>query len=243
MSMLADVARTLGVRANVHLAPGSVMAHSAAGMAVTQAMAVGTAVVRATMTSTAVGMMTSTVALAMDVVVKMDMMAASTTRIDTSRGGFSRPKLNFPSFDGESDPLPWLTKCASYFHGMRTTEEEKVWMAALHLEGAVAEWYYALEWDHGILSWPHFSDFVNMRFRPPLHTNGMAELKDLRRMDTVDEYTHQFSLLLCHCNDLSMAQQVNMFAAGLGEPLRTDVELQSLTQLQTAMSLARAYER
>jgi hypothetical protein len=158
------------------------------------------------------------------------------------QGGFSRPKLNFPSFDDESDPLPWLTKCASYFHGMRTMEE-KVWMAALHLEGAAAEWYYALERDHGILTWPRFSDFVIMRFGPPLRTNGMAELKDLRRTCTVDEYTHQFSLLLCRCNDLSMPQQVNMFTAGLGEPLRTDVELQSPTQLQTAMSLARAYER
>jgi hypothetical protein len=120
-------------------------------------------------------------------------------------GGFSRPKLNFPSFDGEFDPLPWLTKCASYFRGMRTMEEE-VWMAMLHLEGAATEWYYALERDHGILSWPHFSNFVNMRFGPPLQTNGMAELKDLCRMGTVDEYTRQFSLLLCRCNDLSMPQ-------------------------------------
>jgi hypothetical protein len=159
------------------------------------------------------------------------------------QGGFSRSKLNFPSFDGESDPLPWLTKCASYFRGMRTMEEEKVWMAALHLEGAATEWYYALERDHGILSWPRFSDFVNMRFGPPLRTNGMAELKDLHCTGTVDEYTRQFSLLLCRCNDLSMPQQVNMFTTGLGEPLRTDVELQSPTQLQTAMSLARAYER
>jgi hypothetical protein len=158
------------------------------------------------------------------------------------QGGFSRPKLNFPSFDGESDPLPWLTKCASYFRGMRTMEEEKVWMTALHLEGAAAKWYYTLERDHGILSWPRFSDFVNMRFGPPLRTNGMVELKDLRRTGTVDKYTRQFSLLICRCNDLSMAQQVNMFTAGLGEPLQTDVKLQSLTQLQTAMSLARAYE-
>jgi hypothetical protein len=63
------------------------------------------------------------------------------------QGGFSRLKLNFPSFDGESDPLSWLTKCASYFRDMRTMEEEKVWMAALHLEGATAEWYYTLERD------------------------------------------------------------------------------------------------
>ena len=101
------------------------------------------------------------------------------------QGGFHRPKLNFPSFDGESDPLPWLTKCTSYFRGMRTMEEEKVWLAALHLEGVAAEWYYALERDHGVLSWARFSDFVNMRFGPPLRTNGMAELKDLKVFDNL----------------------------------------------------------
>jgi hypothetical protein len=37
-------------------------------------------------------------------------------------------------------------------------------------------------------------------------------------------------------------QQVNMFTAGLGEPLHTDVELVSPSNLQTAMSLTRAYE-
>jgi hypothetical protein len=59
----------------------------------------------------------------------------------------------------------------------------------------------------------------------------------------VEEYQRQFSVLLCHCDDLSPSQQVNMFTAGLGEPLQTDVELQTPTTLQYAMSLARAYER
>lgn len=39
-----------------------------------------------------------------------------------------------------------------------------------------------------------------------------------------------------------MRQQINFFTAGLGEPLKTDVELQAPINLQTAMSLARAYE-
>jgi hypothetical protein len=38
-------------------------------------------------------------------------------------------------------------------------------------------------------------------------------------------------------------QQTQMFTAGLGEPLRTDVELAAPTDLQAAMRLARAYER
>lgn len=40
-----------------------------------------------------------------------------------------------------------------------------------------------------------------------------------------------------------MRQQVILFTAGLSEPLRTDVELQAPAHLQTAMSLAWAYER
>ena len=121
--------------------------------------------------------------------------------------------------------------------------EEKVWLASLHLEGAAAEWYYALERDHGILSWARFVDYIHMRFGPPIRSNGLAELKALYRTGTVEAYQRQFSVLLCRCDDLSPMQQVNMFTAGLGDPLRTDVELLAPTNLQTAMSLARAYER
>jgi hypothetical protein len=133
-----------------------------------------------------------------------------------------RPKLNFPSYDGESDPLTWLNKCKTYFRGMRTME---VWIASLHLEGVAAEWYYALEGDYGIISWVRFADFMHMRFGLPLQTNGLVELKDLHRTGSVEEYQQQFSLLLCRCDDLTPMQQVNLFTVGLGEPLRTDVEL------------------
>jgi hypothetical protein len=68
-------------------------------------------------------------------------------------GGGRPPRPNFPSFDRESDLLTWINKCNTYFQGMRTMAEEKVWLASLHLEGAAVEWYYALERDHGILSW------------------------------------------------------------------------------------------
>jgi hypothetical protein len=133
-----------------------------------------------------------------------------------------RPKLNFPSYDGESDPLTWLNKCKTYFRGMRTME---VWIASLHLEGVAAEWYYALEGDYSIISWVRFADFMHMRFCLPLQTNGLVELKDLHRTGSVEEYQQQFSLLLCRCDDLTPMQQVNLFTVGLGEPLRTDVEL------------------
>lgn len=156
---------------------------------------------------------------------------------------FSRlPKLTFPPYDGETDPLTWLNKCESIFRGLRTAESEKVWMASVHLEGAAAQWYYALERDHGVVSWARFADFVNLRFGPPIRANGLAEIKALTRTGSVEDYQRQFLAFLCRCDDLSISQQIDMFTAGLGEPLKTDVELHSPANLQKAMSLARAYE-
>lgn len=42
-------------------------------------------------------------------------------------------KLDFPTFDGKSDTLPWVNWCEHFFHRQRTLEEEKVWLAAYHL--------------------------------------------------------------------------------------------------------------
>jgi hypothetical protein len=117
-----------------------------------------------------------------------------------------RPNINFPSFDGETDPLTWLNKCAMYFRGLGTVDDERVWMASLHLEGITAKWYYALERDVSLITWPRFTEFVNMRFGLPLRTNGLADLKDLRRTGTVEEYQYQILTLLYRCDDMMPLQ-------------------------------------
>lgn len=151
-------------------------------------------------------------------------------------------KLNFPTYDGEEDPLPWLNRCEQFFRGQRTMDEEKVWLASYHLTGVAQQWFYQLERDEGVLAWPRFTDFVNMRFGPPIRSNPLGELAQLRRTGSVEEYQRQFLALLCRADPLSPTQEVQLFTAGLMKPLRTDVELQNPTNLQTAMSLARAYE-
>jgi hypothetical protein len=89
---------------------------------------------------------------------------------------------------------------------MGTLADERVWMASLHLDGIVAEWYYSLERDVGLLTWTRFSDFINMRFGPPLCHNGLAELKELRCTGTVEEYQRQFLTFLCRCDDMTPLQ-------------------------------------
>jgi hypothetical protein len=136
-----------------------------------------------------------------------------------------------------------LYKCEGFFWGYRTLEEDKVWMASLHLDGAAVQWFFQLERDLSVVSWPHFADYANLRFGPPIRSNTLGELKELQRTGSVEEYQRQFLALVCHCDHLSWQHQIDLFTAGLGQPLVLDVEMQRPANLQTAMSLARAYER
>ena len=86
-------------------------------------------------------------------------------------------------------------------------------------------------------------EYVNLRFGPPIRSNSLGELMNLRRSGSVEEYQRRFLALLCRCTDLTMQHQIDLFTAGLGQPLSSDVELQRPNNLQMAMSLARAYER
>lgn len=124
-----------------------------------------------------------------------------------------------------------------------TLEEEKVWLASYHMTGTVQKWYYQLERDEGIPTWPRFADFVNMRFGSPIRNNPLGELAQLWRTYTVEVYQKQFLALLCRTKSLLPTQQVQLFTVGLLNPLRTDVELQNPLNLQTALSPFRRHNK
>jgi hypothetical protein len=120
---------------------------------------------------------------------------------------------------------------------------EQVCLASLHLDNVAVEWYYSFEKEYGLLPWSRFAEFINLRFGPPIRSNPLGELKELHRTGTVEDYQWQFLSLLCRCEGLTPEHQMNLFTAGLGEPMRLDVEMQRTADLQNAMSLARAFER
>jgi hypothetical protein len=43
-------------------------------------------------------------------------------------------KLDFPHYDGKTDPMLFINKCESYFRQQRTMTEEREWMASYNLE-------------------------------------------------------------------------------------------------------------
>jgi hypothetical protein len=57
------------------------------------------------------------------------------------------------------------------------------------------------------------------------------------------DYQTRSLALVNHCKALTEPHRINIFTAGLRDPLKTDVELEQPTTLEEAMALARAYEQ
>jgi hypothetical protein len=76
-----------------------------------------------------------------------------------------------------------------------------------------------------------------------MRSNLLGELCHLRCTGSVDDYQAEFLTLLARCGGVTEPQQIAIFTAGLGDPLRIDVELQKSLTLEEAAALARAYER
>ena len=100
-----------------------------------------------------------------------------------------------------------------------------------------------MERNQGVPTWQQFVTGVNRRFGPPVRSNPLGELTHLRCMGTVATNQDAFLQLLARCDDVTERQQVDIFTAGLRNPLSIDVEMQRPTSLEVAMSLARAFER
>jgi hypothetical protein len=151
-------------------------------------------------------------------------------------------KLDFPKFDGKSDPLAFLNRCESYFHQQRIAAEEQVWMASYNLEGGAQMWYIQIQNEGGTPSWRQFSELLNLRFGPPIRSNPLGELMACKRTGTVAEYQDRFEALLPRVGALTEDQKVQAFTAGLQPPLSLDVEMHNPQSLVIAMSMARKLE-
>ena len=151
-------------------------------------------------------------------------------------------KLDFPRYDGKSDPMLFLNKCDSYFRQQRTMPEERVWMASYHLEDVAQLWYVQLQEDEGTPTWGHFKDLLNLRFGPPLRSAPLFELAECRRTGTVEEYSNRFQALLPRAGRLDEAQRVQLFTGGLLPPLSHAVRIHNPALLAAAMSLERQVE-
>jgi len=151
-------------------------------------------------------------------------------------------KMDFPRFDGKSDPLIFLNRCESYFRQQRTMPEEKVWMASYNLEDVAQLWFLQLQEDEGTPPWGRFKELLNLRFGPALRSAPLFELTECRRTGSVEEYSNRFQALLPRAGRLGESQRVQLYTGGLLPPLSHQVRVHAPETLAAAMSLARTLE-
>ncbi|XP_066382289.1 uncharacterized protein [Miscanthus floridulus] len=151
-------------------------------------------------------------------------------------------KMDFPRFDGKSDPLIFINRCESYFRQQRTMPEEKVWMASYNLEDVAQLWFIQLQEDEGTPPWGRFKELLNLRFGPVLRSAPLFELSECRRTGSVEEYSNRFQALLPRAGRLEEGQRVQLYTGGLLPPLSHQVRIHAPETLAAAMSLARALE-
>jgi hypothetical protein len=99
-------------------------------------------------------------------------------------------KLEFPKFDGNGDPLPWLNHCEHYFHVRRTPDHQRVPFAAFYLLDDVQLWFHRMVLNGSQLTWEQFVKLVNTCFGPPLMNSPLGELTMLWHTGTVDGTSH-----------------------------------------------------
>ncbi|KAK6248100.1 hypothetical protein QUC31_019665 [Theobroma cacao] len=171
---------------------------------------------------------------------------AKGTGSETTRRGAIIPKftkLNFPRFNGQEDSLGWLCRCKHFFCHQQTPEEEKVNLASFHLEGNAQLWFLQMEVDTPQPSWDEFKRQCHLRFGPPIRSHKLGELAKLRQSGTVADYQEKFEQLASQASTLTQAQKIELYISGLAEHIAVKVELHNLSDLATAMSISRLYER
>jgi hypothetical protein len=72
------------------------------------------------------------------------------------QGGSTIPKvakLDFPRYNGDEDPTSWVCRVEQFFEFKNVEEEEKVPLAAYHLEGEAQLWYQLVRENENHLTW------------------------------------------------------------------------------------------
>ncbi|KAG6518817.1 hypothetical protein ZIOFF_022298 [Zingiber officinale] len=141
-----------------------------------------------------------------------------------------RMKVEFPRWEN-NDPIGWISRAEKYFRFHGTSDNAKVELASINLEGDAIQWYDWLEACHGPPKWEEFKEeFIN-RFGPSGYENVDGELAKIRQTSTVLEYQGRFERLSNRTRDWSEKQLLGTFIEGLRLDIRREAAL-SFARLQ-----------
>jgi len=151
------------------------------------------------------------------------------------------PKLNFPKFDGEN-PRLWIRNCNDYFEMYDVAPRRWIKVSTMHLTGAAARWFPAVEQQVVQMSWPQFTAIVLERFGKDQHELLIRQLFHIKQTGQVQEYADKFTSivdgLIAYGKNTDPIYYAMKFVDGLRDDIRTVVHMQRPSTLDTAVVLA-----
>lgn len=162
----------------------------------------------------------------------------------TGRGGgvFTRNlKLDFPRFDG-NEPINWILKAQQFYDYNQTPDQQKVFLAAFHMEGGALIWYNWLMDSEYAGGWEDFVSALKTHFAPSTFDDLVGAFTKLKQTSTVEDYQTQFEILSNKIQGLSEEFKVSTFLSDLREEVRITVTMLKPKDLTTAFGFARLQE-
>ncbi|KAK1412796.1 hypothetical protein QVD17_34309 [Tagetes erecta] len=163
---------------------------------------------------------------------------------DSSNSRFNRKpyhKIDFPAFSG-GDPRGWILKAEKYFRFYNTLDEEKVDVAAIHLEGDALDLYSWLSTEQEITYWDELTHALQKHFGPPEFQNPDEYLCSIKQTGSVHEYRQEFTRRSARITNWPDHCLLGVFLNGLKEELKADVRIHKPRTVYKAMSLALEFE-
>ncbi|XP_042401280.1 uncharacterized protein LOC121991335 [Zingiber officinale] len=154
---------------------------------------------------------------------------------------YPRMKVEFPRWEN-NDPIGWISRAEKYFRFHSTSDNAKVELASINLEGDAIQWYDWLEACHGPPKWEEFKEELINRFGPSGYENVDGELAKIQQTSTVLEYQGRFERLSNRTRDWSEKQLLGTFIEGLRLDIRQEVKMNQPRTMKAALSFARLQE-
>ncbi|KAJ1422761.1 Retrotransposon gag domain [Sesbania bispinosa] len=131
-------------------------------------------------------------------------------------------KVELPLFDGV-DPVGWITRAETYFEVQNTSDEVKVKLAKLSMDGYTIHWFNLWKETEDHLTWPKLKQALIEQYGGRCFDNPFEELSDLRQIGSIEEYIAEFELISSQVGRLPEEQYLGYFMGGLRPELRCRV--------------------
>ena len=150
-------------------------------------------------------------------------------------------KLDFPRFNG-LNVLEWIFRAEQFFTFYNAPEEQRLTIAAIHMEAEVIPWFQMIAKTNPFQSWIGFTRASELEFGLSPYECPRYTLFKLMQSGSVQDYYREFTALANRVQGIIADALFDCFLSSLKIDIRRDVIAQNPTSLLYAVSLVKLFE-